>query len=248
MTVMCADKVAIVTGASGGGIGRSTALTLAREGASVVINYHSSADAALQLVDIIESEGGSAFAVQADVFNAEGCRQLVEATVERFGRVDICVINPGGGWHPEAPDKVDPAAVLGDIQREVAPVLYLLPLLLPQMYQQNWGRIIAVGVNPSLLSPAYAYNLAKACRLEAILQAHKPAWEHGVTLNVVAPGPVAEIESLDDAIAQSQHAESWLMRPTTTSQDVAESVAFLCSEAGRFITGAVLPFQFNFSG
>jgi len=238
-------KVAIVTGAASGGIGPCTALTLAREGASVVVNYHSSADAAAQLVQHIESHNGQALAVQADVMAVEDCRRLVETTVSQFGRVDICVISPGGGWHPEAPDALDPAAALDDMQRETAPVLNLLPLLLPRMAEQHWGRIIALGMNPALPSPAYAYNIAKAARREALIQAQWPAWSQGVTVNVVAPGPVADIESLDEAIALRDHGESWLSRPTTSPQDIAESIAFLCSEAGRFISGAVLPFLFT---
>ena len=95
------------------------------------------------------------------------------------------------------------------------------------------------------MSPAYAYNIAKAARREAILLAHKQAWSYGVTLNVVAPGPIAEIGSLEEAVAQSQHTDAWTGRATTSSQDIAESVSFLCSEAGRFITGAVVPMHFS---
>jgi 3-oxoacyl-[acyl-carrier protein] reductase len=244
MTGICSGKVALVTGASSG-IGRSTALTLAQEGAAVVVNYHRRDEAAAAVVDHITSIGGRALAVQADVFEAAGCAHLVETTIEHFGQVDIAVINPGGGWHPESPDTLDPAAALEDLQRETAPVLHLLPLLLPPMYAQQWGRIITVGMNPDLLSPAYAYNVAKAARLQATLLAHPAAWAHGVTLNVVAPSPVAEIDSLDAAVAQSQHDSGWTERTTTSSQDVAESIAFLCSEAGRFITGAVVPFHFR---
>jgi 3-oxoacyl-[acyl-carrier protein] reductase len=245
MSDLCKGKIAIVTGATGRGIGRSTALTLAREGATVIVNYQSSAERAAVVMDAIEAQGGAALAVQADIFSAEGCRTLVETTIARFGRVDIGVINPGGGWHPEPPDALTPAAVLDDVQREIAPVLYLLPLLLPAMYAQGWGRIVAVGVNPNLLPPAYAYNVAKAARLQAILLAQDQAWAHGVTLNVVAPGPVADIATLEEALAQCQHDAAWPARATTSPQDVAESIAFLCSEAGRFITGAVMPFQFS---
>jgi len=136
---MCADKVAIITGATGSGIGRSTALTLARESATVVVNYHNNKTAATEIVAHIEQQGGTACAIQADIFQPEGCQHLVEATIAQFGRVDICVINPGGGWHPESPDSLDTAAALDDIQREVTPVLHLLPLLLPHMYTQKWG-------------------------------------------------------------------------------------------------------------
>jgi|GEM_PF-5105415 len=74
----CAGKVAIVTGAAGSGIGRSTALTLAREGARVVVNYRTSQAAAEQLVTQIEAAGGQALAVQADIFEAQACKTLVD--------------------------------------------------------------------------------------------------------------------------------------------------------------------------
>ncbi|MCA9914925.1 MAG: SDR family NAD(P)-dependent oxidoreductase, partial [Anaerolineae bacterium] len=170
-----AGKVAIVTGASSG-IGRSVALSLAREGARVVVGFHSNAEAAFAVAAYITAHGGIAITVQADIFSKEGCQHLVDTTLQNFKQVDICVINPGGGWHPEPPDILHPDAALEDIQREVSPVLYLLPLLLPKMYEQKSGRIIAIGMNHNLPSPAYAYNLAKASRYEAILQAYPHAW------------------------------------------------------------------------
>lgn len=71
------------------------------------------------------------------------------------------------------------------------------------------------------------------------------AWAHGVTVNVVAPGPVAAIASFEEAAEQCRGGESWLSRASTSPQDVAEAVAFLCSEAGRFITGCELPLSFR---
>ena len=103
--MMIQGKVAIVTGAAGNGMGRSIALTLAREGACVVVNYRTSAEAARSIVEHIEVRGGRAIAVPADVFTAEGCRALFDATRQAFGRVDICVIGPGAGWHGEPVDR-----------------------------------------------------------------------------------------------------------------------------------------------
>lgn len=243
MDLSCSGKVAVVTGASSG-IGRSTALTLAREGARVVVAFNTHAEAAFAVAAYITSHGGRAITVQADLFSKEGCQHLVDMAMQNFRQVDICVINPGGGWHPQAPDAVDPEAALEDIYREAAPIMYLLPLLLPNMYDQQSGRIIAIGMNPDVRSPAFAYNTAKATRLAAMFEAHSHAWSHGVTMNVVAPGPVAEIESLAEAVEQSQHGDAWKNRTSTTSQDVAEAVAYLCSDAGRFMTGAVLPLHF----
>jgi 3-oxoacyl-[acyl-carrier protein] reductase len=86
---MVKGKVAIVTGAAGRGMGRSIALTLAREGARVVVNYRTSEESARDIVAHIEGRGGDAVAVQADVFEAGGCKRLVVETLARFGQVAI---------------------------------------------------------------------------------------------------------------------------------------------------------------
>jgi NAD(P)-dependent dehydrogenase (short-subunit alcohol dehydrogenase family) len=242
---MSKGKVAIVTGAAGQGMGRSIALTLAREGARVVINYRTSEESARAIVAHIESRGGEACAAQADVFEADGCKRLVDETLARFGQVDICIVGPGGGWHPESLDRLDPGVALQDVRSELSPLYHLMPLVLPGMYDREWGRLIAIAMLSPYNCPAYAYNAAKAARAQALLLARDEAWRHGVMVNVVGPGPVPEIESLDQAIEQCDHGPAWLERATASPQDIAEGVAFLCSEAGRFISGCELPYLFR---
>ena len=241
----CAGKVALVTGAAGKGMGRSIALTLAREGAHVVVNYRTSQAEAQEIVAQIERSGGRAIAVQADVFEEQGCRHLVNTTVDRFGQIDICIIGPGGGWHPEPIDQLVAAGTLQDLHHEIDPLVYLMPLVLPGMYERKWGRIVGIAMHPDKLSPAYAYNLGKAARLQALRLASEPAWPHGVTVNVIAPGPVRAIESLSEAIEQCEHGALWQTRADVSPQDIAEGVVFLCSKAGRFITGCVVPYLFH---
>lgn len=239
-------KVALVTGAAGSGLGRSIALTLAREGAQVVINYRSSQASAQAIIDHIESQGGSASAFAADVFEAGDCQKLVQGVIDLYGQIDICIIGPGAGWHPEPIEKIDAAAALEDLRQETAPLLNLMPLLLPGMYDRHWGRLIGIGTHPVKLSPAYSYNTAKAARMQALLLAQDQAWwEHDVTVNVIAPGPVNGIPSLEGAIEQVEHGSGWEQRTNVSPQDIAEGVAFLCSESGRFISGCVLPYLFH---
>ncbi|MBC8217551.1 MAG: SDR family NAD(P)-dependent oxidoreductase [Planctomycetes bacterium] len=239
------DKVALVTGSAGNGMGRSIALTLAREGAKVAINYRTSKDAAQAIVNHIKNRKGCAIAVEADVFEADGCKNLVSATTEHFGPIDICVINPGAGWHSEPIDKLNSSAAIEDVVNEIAPLFHLMPLVLPQMYKQKWGRIIGIALLPPYDSPAYSYNAGKAARTQAMLRARDEAWRNGVTVNIIAPGPVPAIESLSEAVEQCDHGSAWESRADTSPQDIAEAVAFLCAGAGRFITGCVLPFLFR---
>jgi NAD(P)-dependent dehydrogenase (short-subunit alcohol dehydrogenase family) len=79
----------------------------------------------------------------------------------------------------------------------------------------------------------------------AFLIARDQARKNNVTLNVIGPGPVPEIESLEIAVEQCKHGTAWQERETASLQDIAESVAFLCSEAGSYISGAVLPFRYH---
>ena len=240
--MLCTDKVALVTGAAGHGMGRSSALTLAREGAAVIVNYHTSQAAAAEIVTHITQQGGRALAVPGDIFTPDGCQTLVQAALDAFGRIDICIVGPGAGWHPEPPDALDSAAALADLHQEVAPLYYLLPLLLPGMYARHWGRIIGLALHPTRLPPAYAYNAGKAARAHAFLLAADAAQPHGVTVNLIAPGPVAPLDSLDAAVAQCTHGPAWQQRAGVSPQDIAEGVAFLCSDAVRWITGCVLPY------
>jgi NAD(P)-dependent dehydrogenase (short-subunit alcohol dehydrogenase family) len=113
------------------------------------------------------------------------------------------------------------------------------------MYQRQWGRLIGLATHPGKLSPAYAYNAGKAARTHALLLAQDQAWANGVTINVIAPGPVAGISTLENAIEQSQQGIAWQQRTDVSPQDIAEGIAFLCSDSGRYITGCVLPYSFQ---
>lgn len=241
----CEGRTAIVTGAAGKGMGRSIALTLAREGANVVVNYLTSGDSAASIVGYIEEQGGRAMACKADVMDKEACTQLVDAAADAYGKVDICIIGPGAGWHPEPPDKVNVEGALDDAQSELAPVYNLMPLVLPGMYERKWGRMITLALSPPYNCPSYAYNVAKAARVHGFLCARDAAWENGVTLNVIGPGPVPPIDTLDLAVEQCGHGPAWQGRETSSPQDIAEMVAFLCSDAGDYVSGAVIPYAFR---
>ena len=88
------DRVALVTGGSRG-IGRATSLQLAREGATVIVNYHQRRDAAQEVVAEIEAHGGSALALQADVSDRQAVRVMVDQAVQKISAIDILVNNAG---------------------------------------------------------------------------------------------------------------------------------------------------------
>lgn len=93
-------------------------------------------------------------------------------------------------------------------------------------------------------SPSYSYNVSKSGRIEALKLAVNEAWKMGVTVNIIEPGPVDEITSLEETYAYCSHSKEWLDRNKITPQDIAEGVAFLCSHSAKYITGCILPYLF----
>jgi 3-oxoacyl-[acyl-carrier protein] reductase len=239
---MSPQRVAIVTGASGAGIGRSVALTLARDGFAVAVNFRSSHDRAEAVVQAITASGGIAAAIQADVLNQSDCDALVEETVSSLGRVDACVICPGGDFHPEPPEQLNSEAALQDVVHEVSPIYYLVPRLVREMKKNSGGRIVSIASNMAIPSPSYAYNTAKRARIDAMLGLVSTLWNDRITINVIAPGPVNHLGGLDEAVALAEGGTGAM--PTVTPQDVAEAISFLCSESARYVTGNVLELRF----
>jgi 3-oxoacyl-[acyl-carrier protein] reductase len=239
------NKTAIVTGASGNGLGRSIALTLAKEGANVVINYKNSKNKANEIVQYIRANNGNSIAVQANIFEEKGCNILVRETVKQYGKVDILIIGPGAGWNMEPIENLNIKRSLEDINGEIAPIYYLFPKVLPIMYQQKWGWIIGISVLANPPSPSYSFNVAKRARTEALLQASHEAWKNNVTINAISPGPVGHIEQFDTAIHLAAKEDEWKTRKNITPQDIAETVLFLCSEGAAYVTGTEMNFRFK---
>lgn len=240
----CVNRVAVVTGASGKGMGRSIALTLAREGAAVVVNYLNSRENAEAVVRCITGEGGLAAAIQGDIGVSGECERIFQFAVATFGRVDILVIGPGAGWNPEPVAALEPAKALEDVAREVGPVYNLLPLALREMAKRKWGRVIGIASNMDIPSPSYSYNAAKSARMDALKLVMAEAWPLGVTVNIVAPGPIDELPDIETATAHCGHGPAWAEREKVTPQDIAEGVAFLCSDEGRYVSGCTLTYRF----
>ncbi len=241
------QRVAIVTGASRG-IGRSIAERLAADGLAVVINYLNNAAEADQVVSEITARGGEAVAVQGDVSAPEQVERLFAQALQRFGAVDVVVQNSGimplspiGKGDVDTFDKVIKTNLRGTF------------LVLAQAAQHisSGGRIIAF--SSSVLTrgfPTYgAYNASKA-GIEALV--HVLANElrgRNVTVNAVAPGPVATDLFLkgktEEQIAGFAKA-SPLERLGQTS-DIAGVVSFLAGPDGGWINSQVLLANGGFS-
>lgn len=182
-------KVAIITGGSRG-IGRGIAKRLAQDGATVAINYRSGADEAKEVIEGIESQGGQAIAIQADIGHISDIRHLFESVIEQFGQLDILVNNAG----------VARTALVAEVTEEdyetvfgvnVRGVLFCLQEAARQM--QDNGRIVNISSSTSVFpSPGLAvYAASKAAEKLFTEVLAKELGGRGITVNSVVPGPTS---------------------------------------------------------
>ncbi len=241
MQIDLTGKVALVTGASRG-IGRATAMELAAQGASVVVNYRAGAEAAAAVVAEIEAAAGRAVAVQADVSDGADVERLVKATTDAFSSLDILVNNAGitrdNLLLRMKDDEWD--AVLSTNLRGA----YLLTkAALRPMMRARWGRIITITSVVGLMGNAGQanYAAAKAGVIGFTKSVAREMASRGITANAVAPGFVETdmVAALNDATRQSILGAIPLGRWGQT-RDIAQLVAFLASEAAGYITGQTI--------
>ena len=236
-----ARPVAIVTGAARN-IGRAIAVELARQGADVVVTVQSSRAEADETAAQVEQAGGHALVHLADVSTPAGAQGLIDATVERFGRIDILVNNAAVRRESRFDD-------LDWLQwREVMGVIldgaYLCAhAAAPHLRQSPAGAIINIGgMSAHAGSANRAHVLAAKSGLVGLTRAlaHDLS-DSGVTANCVVPGLIETVRGGSTQGTPSHHAKhTTLLGRRGTSQEVADLVAFLCSSKARYLTGQTL--------
>jgi 3-oxoacyl-[acyl-carrier protein] reductase len=234
-------QVAVVTGASRG-IGRGVALDLAQQGASVLVNYQHSAAAAEEVVECIIGEGGQAFAFQGDVGDERAVAAMVEAALQRWGRLDILVNN--AGVTADAPlARLKPEQWQRVIDTDLTSVFLCCRAALPAMRQRRYGRIINIGSLAGLAGNLGQtnYAAAKAGLVGFTRALAREVAIDGITVNVVAPGYI-ETEMLDGV---APAVRTWAKQAIALGrfgkvEEVTPAVRFLASAGASYITGHVL--------
>jgi len=239
--------VAVVTGSTGEGMGRSTALTLAREGAAVVLNHGTNRTTGAtnnrRLADVIRDFGARSIVVRANTTKAPEVRRMFARAKAELGSVDILVNNAGGMWNPrEDLAKVTDAYWQGVLRGEIDGMFHTIRTALPDMRRKRWGRIVNIGMERSeeFTEPPYDYTVGKIARhgLTRILSEGEIG--RGITINAIAPGYIPAF-TFRQAVEAVRHGGPWGGRTHGTPQDVAEVASFLCSDQARNVTGAVIP-------
>lgn len=237
-------KVAIVTASAGAGIGQATARRFASEGANVVITDIHPRRTAEVAQKIAEETGKETLGIVCDVRNRDQVESMVKQTLDKWGKVDILVNNAGI-------NKLSPVWQMDDetwklvLEVNLYGTFYCTRAVLPKMIEQKWGRIVNLtSVAQWIGSPD---GEAHYCAAKAAIGAFtrcvaQEVAKYGITCNAIAPG-VAWNEFLA-RIYPEEVTKKWLERIPMgrfgTPEDIANAIAFLCSDEASYITGEII--------
>jgi len=245
LTGSLAQQVAIVTG-SGRGIGRAIALLFAREGAAVAVTARTRSEID-ETAGMIAAEGGSAFALAADVTNPAELKRLVEETTTRFGPVDVLVNNAAHSSNAARLWEADPAEWWRCVEVNLRGPFLCIRAVLPSMLERGRGRIINISSRSAgIASPGrseYASSKAALVRLTDTLAAELE--DSGVAVFAVHPGRVptaASVRFMASGVGQqwAEIAGATLKAMEAPPERCAELCAFLASGAADGLTGRFL--------
>ncbi|NLW24182.1 MAG: 3-oxoacyl-[acyl-carrier-protein] reductase [Clostridia bacterium] len=238
---MFAGQVALVTGASRG-IGRAIALELAKKGAKVAVNYAGSQDKALEVVKEIESFGGEAIAVQADVSDNTQVTQMIKTVEEKLGPINILVNNAGINrdnllmrLKEEDWDQVMATNLKG--------VFNCTKAVIRVMMKERKGKIInissVVGLSGNIGQSNYAASKAGIIGFTKAMAQELAS--RNIQVNAVAPGFITtDMTQQLTSEMQEQILNRIPLKRFGKPEDVANAVSFLASPAADYITGQVL--------
>lgn len=239
--IMLNGKVALVTGGSRG-IGRAIALSLAKNGANVVVNYSGNEAAALKVVEEITALGVKAIAYKANVSNSEEVAALVKNTVDEFGSIDI-LVNNAGITRDGLLLRMKDAEWDDVIDTNLKGVFNCIKAAAKFMTRQRNGRIINISSvvgqigNPGQMN----YVAAKAGVLGLTKTAAKELASRNITVNAIAPGFIETdmTNELNEQI-RTQMLSNIPLQSFGQPEDIANAVVFLAMDSSRYITGQTI--------
>ncbi|MGI9658470.1 MAG: SDR family NAD(P)-dependent oxidoreductase [Gaiellaceae bacterium] len=239
---MLRDKVAIVTGAASG-LGKATALAMAREGASVML-----ADIDAEAVEAAAAEvtalGARCASCVVDVVNEDACREMVDKTVAQLGRLDLAYNNAGDVGPPAQVHEQDMGEADWAIDVLFKGVYRSMKYEIGAMLDNGGGSIVNAsstwGLNAHTDRASYISSKHAVCGLTK--SAALELAQKNIRVNAVAPGPILTPLLIRDWQGDLDRAADGVpMGRIGRPEEVAEAVVWLCSERASFITGHILP-------
>ena len=236
-------RTAIVTG-TGRNIGRAIALSLARQGANVIVNGHRDRAAVEAVVQEIQAAGGQALGVMADVSEDAQVQELVQRAVDTYGGADMVISNVAIRRKQHFLD-ITPQDWQEVLQTNLTPAFYLARHAIPHMLQKQWGRLVLISGFDGFWGqvPERAHNIAAKSGLHGLAMAlAREFGAQGITANTVAPGAIDTVRDWTQYTHQDrQKIESEIPLGRYGKPDeVAAACDLLCSERGAFISGQVI--------
>jgi 3-oxoacyl-[acyl-carrier protein] reductase len=234
-------KSAVVTGGSRG-IGRAIVLRLAQQGADVAFSYRGNEAAAKSTGAEVEKLGRKAVPIQGDATDPAAAEALVKAAIEAFGKVDI-LVNNAGITRDDLIMRMSPEMFREVLETNLFGAFYATKAVTRPMLKAKGGRIVnitSVSGQAGQMGQAN-YSAAKAGLIGLTKATARELASRGITCNAVAPGFVLTelTQDLPDALKAEITTRTPLGRFGTT-EEIANAVAFLCSDEAAFITGQVL--------
>lgn len=231
-------KAAVITGGDSG-IGRAVALAFAREGADVLISYLDEHSDAKETMRIVEKEGRRCIAVPGDIGSEAHCQQIIESTIQEFGRLDILVNNAAYQDVIESLQDVTEEMLEHTYRTNIFAMFFLCKAAIPHMQPGstiiNTTSIQAYQPSPTLLP----YSSTKGAILTFTKGLSDEAIEQGIRVNAVAPGPVWTplIPASFSAEDVSEFGKSTPMGRPGQPAELAPVYVFLASQDSTYITG-----------
>lgn len=237
---MLKDKVALVTGA-GRGIGREIALTLARNGAAVIVNYNGSKAAADEVVEEITKNGGSAEAVQCNVADFAASEAFVKTVLEKYKKVDI-LVNNAGVTRDNLIMRMSEEDYDAVLDTNLKGTFNMIRHLSRSFLKQRGGKIVNITSVSGVLGNAGQanYSASKAGVIGLTKSAARELASRGINVNAVAPGFI----DTDMTKSMTEDAKKELnamipMGKIGNTKDIADMVLFLAGSSSNYITGQV---------
>lgn len=237
---MLENKIALVTGASRG-IGKEIALSLAKEGATVILNYNGSEEKAKQAAEEIASAGGKAEIYQCNVSDFEACGQMIQELVKKYGRIDILVNNAGitrDGLLMKMSEEDFDAVVNTNLKGAFNTIRHMSRFFL----KQKSGKVINISSVSGILGNAGQanYSASKAGVIGLTKSVARELASRGINVNAIAPGFVATdmVEAMTED-AKAKMTDAIPLKRIGTTKDIANMAVFLASDLSDYITGQV---------
>ncbi|MCB5912287.1 SDR family NAD(P)-dependent oxidoreductase [Streptomyces pinistramenti] len=237
-----AQRVVLISGA-GRGIGAATAREFGRRGCHVIVNYLSNSEAAAGVVEDIESTGGTAQAVPADVCDAGQVDALVDGVLAEHGRIDVLVCNANTAAPPYVPFASLPwDAFAAKLTGELSGVYFLTQRVLAAMQQQRTGRIIFVSSTAAdVITGSIAHSTATAALNVFSQQVSAEAARYGVAVNTVASGAAnTDATSFFPEVIRQYFGERSVHGRLPEAADLGRLIALVGDEGFAVATGQVI--------